>query len=138
MTIDAPEHSQAPEQLRYARLLDWSTRVSFVVLVLSFAAYMLGLATPLVPPERLPQLWSQPVGQYLAATGAPTGWNWVRQLAHGDIAALLGIVLLVGCSLLCLLALLPVYGRRGDRAFVWLVLAEVMVMILAASGLLSV
>ena len=34
---------QAPEQLRYARLLDWGTHLGLVVLVLTFAAYVAGL-----------------------------------------------------------------------------------------------
>lgn len=129
--------SQAPEQLRYARLLDWSTRVGFVVLVASFLAYLLHLTPPLVPPEQLPALWGLPVTQYLAATGSPTGWRWVGLLQHGDIAGLLGVVLLVGCSFLCLLALLPIYARRRDKRYAALVVAEVIVLLLAASGLLA-
>ena len=60
---------QPVEQLLYARLLDWSTRIGLVVLVLSFASYMGGLTSPRVPLEQLPTLWGQPVGSYLRATG---------------------------------------------------------------------
>ena len=45
--------------------------------------------------------------------------------------------ILAGCSLVCLLALVPLYLRRGDRAFVALCLAEVAVVLLAASGWLT-
>lgn len=138
MTSDLEKSAvQPPEQDRYAHLLDWSTRVGFVVLVLSFGAYLLQLTAPLVPPEQLPALWHQPVGQYLAATGSPTSWRWVHLLGHGDIAGLLGVVLLVGCSLVCLAALLPIYLRRSERAYAALVLAEMAVLALAASGLLT-
>jgi hypothetical protein len=37
----------------------------------------------------------------------------------------------------CLLALVPLYLRRGDKAFAALCLAEVAVVLLAASGWLS-
>ena len=137
MTEQPKAVSQPVEQLRYARLLDWGTRIGLVVLVLSFAAYMGGLTSPHVPLERLAALWGQPVGSYLQQTQAPLGWGWLALVRHSDVAGLIGIVILAGCSLLCLLALVPLYWRRGDRAFVALCLAEAAVIVLAASGWLT-
>jgi hypothetical protein len=128
---------QPPEQLRYARLLDWGTRIGMVVLVLSFASYVLGLAESHVPVDRLPELWVHPVERYLELTRSPTGWGWLALIHRGDIAGLAGIVILAGCSLVCLLALVPLYLRRGDKAFAALCLAEVAVVVLAASGVLT-
>lgn len=128
---------QPEEQLRYATLLEWSTRLGLLVLMLSFAAYVSGVSPSFVPMERLPALWSLPVAQYLAETGTPTGWGWVALIRHGDVQGLAGIVILAGCSVLCLLALVPVYAARRERAFVAVCLAEVAVVVLAASGLLS-
>jgi hypothetical protein len=126
---------QPPEQLRYARLLDWGTRVGLAVLVVTFAAYVLGLAQPLVPVDRLPDLWSLPTRDYLAQTLSPTGWGWLALLNRADIACLTGIAILSACSLACLLALIPLYLRRGDKAFAMLCLAEIAVVLAAASGL---
>lgn len=128
---------QPPEQLRYARLLDWGTRLGLLVLVLSFGAYTLGLVEAQVPLERLPALWSHPVGQYLELTRTPTGWGWLALVNRGDMAGLLGIAILAGCSIVCLLALVPLYWRRGDKAFAAICLAEVAVVVLAASGWLT-
>ncbi|HOW49794.1 MAG TPA: hypothetical protein P5163_16395 [Rubrivivax sp.] len=128
---------QSPEQLRYARLLDWGTRVGLVLLIVSFVAYVLGLAEAHVPPERLPQIWQHPVGRYLELTGSPTGWGWLALVHRGDIAGLVGIAVLAGCSVLCLLALVPMYLRRGDRAYAALCVAEAAVVVLAASGVLA-
>lgn len=128
---------QPEEQLRYARLLDWGTRVGLVVLVASFAAYVAGLMEAHVPLARLPEVWGHPVGRYLALTGTPTGWGWLALIHKGDVAGLTGIVILSGCSLACLLALVPLYLRRGDRTFAVLCLAEVAVVALAASGWLA-
>jgi len=125
---------QAPEQLRYARLLNWCTRIGVAVLLLSFGAYMLGLGQPHVAPERLPGLWVHPVERYLELTHSPTGWGWLALVHRVDIAGLLGIAILAGSSVLCLLALLPLYLARGDRHFVAICLAEVAVVLLAASG----
>ena len=44
---------------------------------------------------------------------------------------------MAACSVPCLLALVPLYINRGDKAYVLLCLAEVAVVVLAASGLLS-
>ena len=137
MKADSGLLGQAPEQMRYAQWLDWSTRAGLVVLLLTFAAYVLGFTSPQVPPERLPQLWSQSVGSYLQQTRSPVGWAWLAQVGHADMACLLGIAILAGCSLVCLLALVPLYLRRGDKAFVALCLAEVAVVLLAASGWLA-
>lgn len=128
---------QPPEQLRYARWLDWGTRLGLVVLVLSFAAYVIGLAESHVPVSRLPELWGHPVGRYLALTDSPTGWGWLALIHRGDIAGLAGIAILAGCSLLCLLSLVPLYLRRGDKAYAGLCLAQVVVLLLAASGVLT-
>ncbi len=134
----APESVvQPPEQLRYARWLEWGTRVGLVALILIFLAYGIGLVEPHVPHSRLPEVWNLPVSQFLAATGLPTGWGWLAFAHRGDIANLLGIAMLTGASLLALLALLPLYLRQRDRLYAALCVAQVAVLLLAASGLLT-
>jgi hypothetical protein len=128
---------QAPEQMRYATWLDWGTRVGLIVLLLSFAAYVLGLAESHVPVSRLPDLWVHPVGRFLELTDSPTGWGWLALVHRGDIAGLFGIAILAGSSVLCLLALVPLYWVRGDKAFAAICLAEVAVVLVAASGWMS-
>lgn len=137
MTTPIDAVVQPTEQLRYARLLNWCTRVGLVVLLLSFAAYVLGLAESHVAPQRLPELWIHPVGRYLELTDSPTGWGWLALVHRGDVAGLLGIAILAGSSVLCLLALVPLYWARGDRRFVAICLAEVAVVVVAASGWLA-
>lgn len=128
---------QPPEQLLYASLLTWGTRLGLFVLVASFAAYVLGLADAHVPVSRLPEVWQHPVGRYLELTQSPTGWGWLALVHKGDVAGLAGIAILAGCSLVGLLALVPLYLRRGDKAYAALCLAEVAVVLLAASGWIS-
>jgi len=125
------------EQLRYAKLLDWGAKIGFVVLVAGFVNYMLGLLPPHVPVERLPELWSLPLAEYLARTSTPTGWNWVLLLAKGEFPGLVGIALLSGCSLVCLAAVAAIYARRGDRVYAAICALEIAVLVLAASGVLT-
>lgn len=121
----------------YARLLEWGTRAGLIALLLGFAAYMSGIAEPHVSVQRLTEVWQHPVGRYLELTGSPTGWGWVALVHRGDVAGLVGIAVLAGCSLLCLAALIPLYLRRGDKAFAFLCVAEIAVVLLAASGWLA-
>ncbi len=128
---------QPPEQLRYAQWIDWGTRMGALVLVATFAAYVLGWLPPRIAAHELPALWHLPVDEFTQRTGTPSGWGWLTQLQHGDMAGLLGIALLASCSLPALLALLPLYLRSGNRAHAAIGLAEVAVLLLAASGVLN-
>jgi hypothetical protein len=135
--VKGPAPAQPPEQVRYAVVLDWGGRVGLIVLVLSFLAYLTGLMEAHVPPQKLPELWVHPVGRYLELTQSPVGWGWLSLIHLGDMAGLMGIAILSGCSVASLLALVPIYAQRGDRAFVAICLAEVAVVALAASGWLA-
>ncbi len=125
------------EQRLYARLLDWTTKAGFAVLVAGFAAYAFGLVPAHVPVGDLARLWSLPLSEYLKATDTPTGWGWIFHLPKGEFVSLAGISLLSGCSLVCLVAVIPIYTRRGDRVYAAICAAEIAVLLLAASGALT-
>jgi hypothetical protein len=125
------------EVLRYALLLDWGTRIGLVALVLSFGAYVFGIVTPHVPLEQLPSVWNLPVATYLQQTNTPTGWGWWALVLKGDISNLIGISILAGCSAPPLLALIPLYIKRRDYIFATICGLIVLVLLLAASGILT-
>lgn len=137
LAVEPHSVAQPHEQLRYARWLERGTWFGLVLLVAIFFAYGAGLVEPHVPHSRLPQVWNLPVSQFLDATGWPAGWSWLQHARHGDIANLIGICVLAGASVLALLALVPLYLRRGDRVYAGLCVAEIAVLLLAASGLLT-
>ena len=126
------------EQQSYAFLLQLGTRIGLAVLIASFLAYVFGLIPAHVPLEQLTQLWHLPLHEYLEKTNTPTGWNWVSLASKGDISNLIGIAILCASSVLCLLAVIPTYARRGDKVYVVLCLLAIAVQLLAASGILSV
>ena len=134
----APVPQQSPEQLLYARLLDWGARLGFVLLVAGFAAYVLGWADALVPLEQLPQLWNQSADVFRQRTGMPAGWDWLALVHKADVANLVGIALLAGCSLPPLLAAMAHYLTQRARVHALLCAGVVAVVLLAASGLLGV
>jgi hypothetical protein len=127
---------QPPELKRYAALLDAGAKLAFLVLVGAFAAYVTGLLSAHIPRDELPQLWVLPLDAYLSRTGAPTRWDWIGLLAKGEYASIAGIALLSACSLPCLLSVVPLYWRRGERILAVIASLIVLVLALAASGVL--
>ncbi len=139
MTTTNTTHTrqQQTEALRYAFFLDWGSRIGLVALIISFSAYVFGLVTPHVPLEQLPSVWNLPVATYLQRTATPIGWGWLALAHKGDLANLLGIVVLAGCSLPPLLGLIPLYLKQRDYVYAGLCSAIVLVLVLAASGILA-
>jgi hypothetical protein len=126
-----------PEQVVYAQLLDHGMRAGLTMLVLSFFAYVLGVAEPQVPLADLPNYWSMPVGQYLAAAGVGTGWNWLTLAHKGDFMNFLGIAFLSAVTIVCYIRILPLSLKARDPLVIGIVVAEILVLILAASGILA-
>jgi hypothetical protein len=133
---DGPDLHLPAEHVRYARILHWGTDLGLLGLVVSFLAYVSGAMPSHVPLARLPSLWHQSASSYLKQTGT-RGWDWLPLVTQGDFASLGGIVFLAGYSIVCLLAVLPLYARRGDRVYVALCILEIVVLAVAASGLLT-
>ncbi|HQR12450.1 MAG TPA: hypothetical protein PLW68_14085 [Casimicrobiaceae bacterium] len=130
-------HPMPAEQLRYARLLDLTSKIGFVALVAGYLAYVMGWLEEHVTVEQLPTLWNLPLAEYLIRTDSPTGWAWLAHLHKGEFAGLIGIAILAGCSIVCLAAIIPMYLRRGDRVYAGICAAEIAVLLLAASGVLG-
>jgi len=125
------------EQQRYATWLNWGMRSGLAILVLSFLAYVLGWLPAHFPLEQLPSVWGLPTAEYLKQTNSPTGWDWLQLIGNGDFAGLIGIAWLSGCSLLCLIVVLPIYARRKEWWFVTICISALFVQVFAASGILS-
>lgn len=125
------------EQLRYAAWLHWSTLAGFLTLIGTFVAYVFNILPARIPLERLPQVWNLPAAEYLKTTGMPKGWGWIGMLGNGDLASFLGIAILSGCSILCILAVMPIYAKRRDRIYFAICALEIAILVLAASGLIS-
>jgi hypothetical protein len=124
------------EQELYARWLANGVRLGFAALVISFVVYLGGIIPPGIPPQDLPRYWGLPVAEYVAATGAPTGWSWLWRLGESDLLNFVGVGILGMTTLLCYLRVLPVFVRARERAFVAICLAEIVVLAVAASGMI--
>lgn len=122
------------DQLIYARWLGVLARTALGFLAGGFAVYVLGILEPLVKPEALVEQWRLPVHEFIAATGAPTGWGWLTLLGKGDYLNMAGVALLGVVSIVCYMRLAIHYFEVKDR-LAWLAVAQVLVLAAAASGL---
>jgi hypothetical protein len=125
-------------QLFYARVIDWAAKATFLLLLMTFAVYISGVLTPYVPLNDLPQYWSQPAHQYLEAARIQTGWAWLGELHHGDFLNYLPIAILSGVTILGYLAVLPQFFRNREVILGIIVILQIMVLTLAASGVLKI
>ena len=124
-------------ELIYARWLAVCTRIALSALIITFVAYLAGVLEPLIAFERLPLVWGLPAQRFVAATGAPNGWQWLGLTGKGDYANLVGVALLGSVTLACYLRVLPWLLRRGERGLATLAALQIAVLVAAASGLLT-
>ena len=87
-----------------------------------------------MPLEELPRFWGLPVEEYLTAAGVHSGWGWIEQVTRGDYMNLVGVALLASVSIVCYARLVPVFWKERDPVYLWIVILEIAVLLLAASG----
>jgi len=126
------------EQIAYANVLNIGMWFGLALLIITFFIYLSGVLPSYVPIDDLPKYWTMRVHDFNVALNAPTGWGWASLVGKGDYLNFVGIAILSGLTILCYLVILPILARKKDRAYVVIAIAEVLVLSLAASGLLKV
>ena len=121
----------------YARWLAIGARFGFAALVASFLVYLTQWIPASIAPAELPRYWSLPVAEYLAATGAPTGWQWVARLPQSDVLNFVGVAILGVTSIACYLRTAAAYAKERDWLYAGIGVAQITVLAVAASGILN-
>ncbi|MDP3426870.1 MAG: DUF1634 domain-containing protein [Humidesulfovibrio sp.] len=127
----------SPEQVTYANMLFYGCWGGLGLMAVTYLLYVFGVITPHIPLKMVPLMWSEPVGTYLELGQVPTGWGWTALILKGDFLNFLGIVLLAGMTIVCYIPLIPVYVKRKEFVFAGLALAEILVLLFAASGIVG-
>ena len=125
------------EQMRYARVLQVLSRSGLFVLIVGFFIYVGGLVPAIVPVKRIPGLLHLRANDFVKETGMPTGWDWVHQLDKGEVISGLGVIYLSLATIVCFLAILPLVLRKKDIPYITIVVLELLVLILSASGIIT-
>ena len=126
------------EQLIYASILDKSMKVGLTVLCITFIVYISGILKPYIAINDLPKWWGLSLHDYLNASKINTGWSWLGMIGKGDFLNFIGIVFLAGITVICYIAVIPIFLKKKDIVYFILCLLEVIVLVLAASGILMV
>lgn len=125
------------EQILYANILNKGMLIGLLALIITFIIYGAGILEPKIPLAQVQNYWVMPVSDYLAQSGIHAGWAWLGNLSYGDMLNFLPIAFLSLLTVVCYLAIVPGLLRKKDTAFVVLALIEVVVLIVAASGILG-
>ena len=96
-----------PEQLLYAKVLEWGMYIGLLILFITFAIYAFGIMKPFIPLTEISQHWSKSVHEYLHDANIQAGWAWLGMLKYGDFVNFIGIAILAGVTILCYLSIVP-------------------------------
>ncbi len=125
------------EQIIYANILVIGVWAGIFILVTTYAIYLTGILPSHVKLSLIPTIWGKGVGEYLEITHSPHGWGWVSLLTKGDFLNYIGLALLALMTIVCYLVLVRGYIRQKNWIFTVIALLEIVVLSVAASGLLG-
>lgn len=130
-------HPLEHAQRAYADLMERLVRYCLLLLGVVFLLYLLRLLPTAVPVAQVPGRWHLSLGEYLAAGGAGAG-RWCRGCrGAGDYLNFAAIFLLNLVPLVCYLRLVPLLARQGNRFLLLLAIAQSLVLLLVAAGLVT-
>ena len=125
------------DQIIYANLLIIGVWAGIIILVATYSIYLTGILPAHVKMSLIPTVWGSGVNEYLEVTQSPHGWGWFSLLAKGDFLNYIGFALLALMTIFCYLVLVRGYIRQRDWIFSAIALLEIVVLSLAASGILG-
>lgn len=142
MAIDpSPEPSSVdllpPRRRVYADGMELGVRIGIIGLTIGYALYLMGILAPHVPIEKLMANWHRPAAELILACQVNTGWAWVLDVRESDYLNLLLIAYLASVTIVCCVRLLPFLFRERNLPLLLITVAQLAVLLLAASGLFS-
>lgn len=134
------------EQLLYARILAVGMYTGLVILLVTFTLYLSGAVQSAVPIKELSGYWGMSADKYLDAINMHYlhrdhvlhGWWWISAVGHADYLNFVGIALLSVVTLVCFVGIVPTLVGKHDWVYAAIAATEVVILALAASGILSV
>ena len=136
-TLKKEDLQPSREQIIYANLLIIGVLAGLIILVTTYAIYVSGILPAHVEISLIPTLWGKGVSEYLEITHSPHGWGWVPLLAKGDFLNYIGYALLALMTIFWYLVLVRGYIRQKNWIFTVIAVLEIVVLSVAASGILG-
>lgn len=128
------------EQMVYATLLSFGVKTSLQALTLALVVYVSSIFFSFAKNMNAVPYWHLPLNQYHSAVGLQIhgGWMWVTQLPPLELLSLTTVIYLASITIFCYMKIIPVFLKSKDYVYTILATAEVLVLLLAASGVLNV
>ena len=125
------------EQVIYANILVIGVWIGLAVLFITYFIYLSGLMPSHVDMSLITNNWDKGVNEYLEITHSPHGWGWVAFLGKGDFLNYIGFTVLALMTIVCYLVLVKGYISKKDWIYAGIALTEIIVLSVAASGMLG-
>ena len=131
------ERNASEEQIIYANVLNAGMLIGLSLLIITFILYATGIISPFIPLTEVEKYWVLPVHEYLSKSGSPSGWYWLSHLQFGDMLNFVPIAFLSILTVFCYMSIIPTLIRKKNTAYVVLTILEIIVLVVAASGILG-
>ncbi|GAB6887830.1 hypothetical protein JCM13304A_13280 [Desulfothermus okinawensis JCM 13304] len=125
------------EQNIYAEILFFGCWGGIAIMCITYFLYLSTIMDPFVPMDTLQKMWHLPSGQFMEKLNIHQGWSWVHLLGKGDFINFIGIALLGLLTIVGYFTLAFAYFKRGDMVYTFIAIFEILVLLLAASGILG-
>jgi len=122
----------------YASTLEFLSITGMILISLAFALYALELLPTSVALERVTELWHLDSATFADEAGISTGWSWIDSIFTGFGISFAALELLAVFALVAIGRLIPVYVKEKDNWYLTIVVAQVVVFLVAATGILVV
>lgn len=136
-TVQSESTKPSKEQLIYANLLLIGVLVGIITMFTTYTIYLTGILPAHVDTQLITSHWGTGIHEYLEVTNTPNGWGWTYLLGKGDFLNYIGFALLGLMTVLCYLVLVKGFLRQKNWIFLTISVLEIVVLSLAASGLLG-
>ncbi|ABB22920.1 hypothetical protein [Pelodictyon luteolum] len=127
------------EQLAYAGVLDKMSHFGMLFLGGSYAAYVFLLLPQEVTISDMAANWHLKASVMQAKLNAPVGWSFMaspESFLRGEALSYLAIIMICMIPVVCLLVTAPAFFREKRPIFGVIALLQVLILLVAATGML--
>ncbi len=130
-------YEASPEQEFYATILFFGSWIGIFLMITTYFIYIFKILPPHIPIQDVINNWHLPADEFVKKLKLPEGWGWVSFLGNGDYFNFLGIALMGALTIICFFSLVFAYFAKKDKIYFTVACVEILVLILAASGILG-
>jgi len=139
MDNDKKSHGIDKVQLVYAQVLENVSHIGIAFLTVGYLAYVLQLLPLSVPIDIIAGNWHLKASEMQHKLHTPSGWSFLHNTAillKGDIISYLSIFYLAMATIVCLAFATITFYREKNYVYTTLAVLQVVVLLVAASGLI--